>query len=277
MSTHRRTAQQPDEPRGHRAPRGPRLRIALAGGVVLAVVGGGTAFACLGHPGGGTQSSARPHAAGKAAWHLAAPQTTKAAPKPRPRNSHTSHKPAHPRPTPTKPTASATPKPAPTTHTPAPKPTATPAPSSPSSSADYAVQQVLNLINKARAEQNLPPYALLDGLTRSAGDHNKLMAAGCGMSHQCPGEPPIGDRETADGVHWSSAGENIGFAGPVDNTTAAIAATAVSLTQSMLDEKPPEDGHRQNILSSGFRYIGIAVLRDSKGSVWLTHDFASLQ
>lgn len=36
------------------------------------------------------------------------------------------------------------------------------------------------------------------------------MAGGCGVSHQCAGEPPIGDRETVAGVHWTSAGENIG-------------------------------------------------------------------
>ncbi len=139
------------------------------------------------------------------------------------------------------------------------------------------MQQVLDLINKARAAQGLPAYTLLAGLTRSATDHNQLMASGCGMSHQCPGEPPIGDRESADGVHWSSAGENIGDGGPMADTPQEIAKMAVGLTQSMLDEKPPDDGHRRNILSPDYRYIGIAVQRDSSGSVWLTQDFAALQ
>ena len=98
------------------------------------------------------------------------------------------------------------------------------------------------------------------------------MAAGCGLSHQCPGEPALGARETAAGVHWTAAGENIGEGGPVADTGAAIAQLAVGLTQSMLDEKPPDDGHRLNILSSAFTHIGIAVYRDSSGTVWLTQD-----
>jgi hypothetical protein len=34
---------------------------------------------------------------------------------------------------------------------------------------------------------------------------------------------------------------------------------AVGLTQAMLNEKPPDDGHRQNLLSSTFTHIGIAA------------------
>jgi hypothetical protein len=101
------------------------------------------------------------------------------------------------------------------------------------------------------------------------------MAGGCGLSHQCPGEPELGARETAAGVHWTAAGENIGEGGPVADNTAAIAKMAVALTQDMLNEKPPDDGHRRNILSSSFTHIGIAVVRDSSGTVWLTQDFSN--
>jgi uncharacterized protein YkwD len=101
------------------------------------------------------------------------------------------------------------------------------------------------------------------------------MAGGCGLSHQCPGESALGDRETAAGVRWTAAGENIGEGGPVADTQAAIAQMAVRLTQSMLDEKPPDDGHRKNILSATFTHIGIAVFRDSSGTVWLTQDFSN--
>jgi uncharacterized protein YkwD len=101
------------------------------------------------------------------------------------------------------------------------------------------------------------------------------MADGCGLTHQCPGEPAIGARETAAGVHWTAAGENIGEGGPVPDTTAATAQLAVTLTQDMLNEQPPDDGHRLNILSSTFTHIGIAVYRDSSGTVWLTQDFSN--
>jgi uncharacterized protein YkwD len=135
--------------------------------------------------------------------------------------------------------------------------------------------QVLALINQARATAGLPALTLTAGLESTSSAHNLLMADGCGLSHQCPGEPPIGDRETAAGVDWTAAGENIGEGGPVADTTAAIASMAVGLTQSMLNEQPPNDGHRLNILSTTFTHIGIAVYRDSSGTVWLTQDFSN--
>ena len=142
-------------------------------------------------------------------------------------------------------------------------------------SSGSAAAQVLALINQARSAAGLAPLTITAGLNSSASAHNSRMAGGCGLSHQCPGEPDLGARETAAGVHWTAAGENIGEGGPVANTTAAIAQMAVGLTQSMLNEKPPDDGHRRNILSSSFTHIGIAVFRDSSGTVWLTQDFSN--
>jgi uncharacterized protein YkwD len=135
--------------------------------------------------------------------------------------------------------------------------------------------QVLALINQARTQAGLPALSFSSGLDQSASQHNSTMASGCGLSHQCPGEPAIGDRETAAGVHWTAAGENIGEEGPVSDTTTAIAQAAVALTQDMLNEQPPNDGHRLNILSTSYAHIGIAVFRGSDGTVWLTQDFSN--
>jgi uncharacterized protein YkwD len=134
---------------------------------------------------------------------------------------------------------------------------------------------VLAQINKARAQAGLQAYRMSAVLNLSAGKHNQLMARGCGLSHQCPGEPSLGDRETAAGVHWTAAGENVGEGGPVADTTAAITQMAETLTQDMLNEKPPDDGHRQNLLSSTFTHIGIAIHRGSNGTVWMTQDFSN--
>lgn len=138
-----------------------------------------------------------------------------------------------------------------------------------------AAAQVLTLINQARTSAGLPALTVTSGLDASSSAHNMVMAGGCGLSHQCPGEAALGDRETAAGVHWTAAGENIGEGGPVADTTTAIAQMAVGLTQSMLNEQPPDDGHRMNILSTSFTHIGIAVYRDSSGTVWLTQDFSN--
>ncbi len=159
--------------------------------------------------------------------------------------------------------------------TPASSSSANPVPSSPADQGATAATQVLALINQARVTAGLPALTVTSGLEASSAAHNQLMANGCGLSHQCQGEASLGARETAAGVIWTAAGENIGEGGPVADTDAAIAQMAVGLTQSMLNEQPPDDGHRMNILSSTFTHIGITVYRGSSGTVWLTQDFSN--
>ena len=138
-----------------------------------------------------------------------------------------------------------------------------------------AAAQVLALINQARAAAGLPALTVTAGLDASSSAHNLLMAGGCGLSHQCPGEPALGDRETAAGVRLDRRRREHRRGRPGGRHTAAIAQMAVGLTQSMLNEQPPDDGHRLNILSSTFTHIGIAVYRDGSGTVWLTQDFSN--
>jgi len=157
----------------------------------------------------------------------------------------------------------------------APPPGQQPVSASPPAGIDAAAAAVLAVINQARAQAGLSAYTILAGLETSSAAHNQLMAEGCGLSHQCPGEPSLGDRETAAGVRWTAAGENIGEGGPVPDTTPAITQMAVALTNDMLAEQPPNDGHRLNILSSSFSHVGITVYRDSKGTVWMTQDFSN--
>ena len=138
-----------------------------------------------------------------------------------------------------------------------------------------AAAQVLALINRTRAGAGLPALTITSGLVACAAAHNVRMADGCGLSHQCPGEPPLSARETAAGVVWTACGENVGQGGPVTDNDAAIAEMVVSLTQAMINERPPDDGHRLNIISSKFTHVGIAVYRDRSGTVWLTQDFSN--
>ncbi len=44
--------------------------------------------------------------------------------------------------------------------------------------------------------------------------------------------------------------------------------------QGMMAEKPPNDGHRRNLLSKDFHRIGISIYIDAKHTLWLTEDFA---
>lgn len=151
-------------------------------------------------------------------------------------------------------------------------------PTSPSSgmtgttpSVPAAAQAVLTLINRERASVGLAALTWNAGLQRSAHQHDVTMQAANVLSHQLPGEAAFGDRERAAGVNWMSAGENIGWG--QGNPT----ATAVSLNQSMFNERPPDDGHRQNILSTSSNVVGIDVLVDrAHNKVWLTEDFAQI-
>ena len=79
---------------------------------------------------------------------------------------------------------------------------------------------------------------------------------------------------TAAGVSWRSAGENIGQ-GNAANNAASITAAANGLTDLMLAEVAPNDGHRRNLLNPGFAHIGLAVTRGSDGRVWFTQDFVN--
>jgi uncharacterized protein YkwD len=133
---------------------------------------------------------------------------------------------------------------------------------------------VLDHINAARTAGGLTPYVLNAKLSQASQAHNALMANGCGLSHQCPGEAGLGDRITAAGVPWTSAGENIGQGNASDDQSQIIAA-ANGLTDLMLAEVAPNDGHRRNLLNPGFKQIGLAVTRDAGGKVWFTQDFVN--
>ena len=179
-------------------------------------------------------------------------------------------RPVPPAPTPTSPRPTVTPK----RTSAAPSPARTTAQATTATrTGDTVVDQVLAHINAARTAHGLNPYTLDAKLSKAAALHTEQMIDGCGMQHQCPGESDLGDRISAQGVQWSSVGENIGFAtsGPSDTE---IARAANGLTDAMLAEVPPNDGHRKNLLSSGFDRIGLSVVRDAKGVTWMTQDFA---
>lgn len=152
-------------------------------------------------------------------------------------------------------TTPSTPRPTPPTNPPSSTPGAPP------SEIMAREQQVLAMINQARAAHGLPPYVLLDGLNRAAAAHNLVMAGGCGLQHQCPNEPAPEDRDEAQGVKGLSGWENIGMGDPA------------AATRGMLAETPPNDGHLQNILNPTLKYAGIAVYWGG-GNWWMTQDFS---
>lgn len=167
------------------------------------------------------------------------------------------------------PTATATPRPHPTT-----APTARPTTSSSgggSSSGTGLAGQLFALINQERAAQGLSAYTLNSTLSAGALKHSTKMAGSCGLSHQCPGEPDPCTRVSNEGISWTSCGENVGYSSPDPTAWGGVQQVEVS----MINEQPPDDGHRRNLLSTSFHRVGVGVYVDSRGYVWVTEDFAS--
>lgn len=128
---------------------------------------------------------------------------------------------------------------------------------------------VFDAINASRRDAGLRPLRWDNRLQSSAQQHNQSMANANTLSHQTPGEPDLGDRESNAGVYWWWAGENIGMSG------ALTQQAALDLEAAMVNEQPPNDGHRQNILSSRAQAVGVAVMLDTAHHrLWLTEDFA---
>jgi uncharacterized protein YkwD len=128
-------------------------------------------------------------------------------------------------------------------------------------------------INQDRAANNLPALAWEPRLERSGRQHDLVMAGGCGLMHQCPHEPELGTRISNQRVQWQAVGENIGEGGPVFSNDAAASMVSM-IHQGMMAEKPPDDGHRRNLLSKDFHRIGISIYIDAQNTLWLTEDFA---
>jgi uncharacterized protein YkwD len=138
------------------------------------------------------------------------------------------------------------------------------------SSWSAAAHAVLAQLNSERAAHGLRALRVDSRLVSSAHTHNLAMAAHNQMSHQLPGEAWFADRILAAGYPYVYAGENVGW-----NSVRTVAG-ALQLETMMYDEKPPNDGHRQNILSTHYTQVGIDVYVDpGTGKIWLTEDFGS--
>ena len=132
-------------------------------------------------------------------------------------------------------------------------------------------QSLLQMLNDERQDNGLPALTMNAKLIQSAHAHNLDMAAQNTMSHQLPGEAYFADRIQAAGYNYQYAGENIGW-----NSVQTLDGVR-QLEQIMYDEKAPDDGHRQNILSKNYVNVGIDIYIDNaNGKVWLTEDFGKL-
>ena len=131
------------------------------------------------------------------------------------------------------------------------------------------VSRVLELVNQQRSRAGLTPLTLNSQLTAAAQGHSQDMADHNFMAHNgSDGSSPF-DRMKRAGYHFSSAGENV----------AAGQSTPLDAMSSWMNETPPNDGHRRNILSPNFREIGIgyAFSDATQFKHYWTQDFGTPQ
>jgi uncharacterized protein YkwD len=104
--------------------------------------------------------------------------------------------------------------------------------------------------NATRQAHGLRPYAVAADLVAVARRQSARMAAQQRLYHN----PNL----ASDVQHWQTAGENVGMGGDVD-----------SVQQAFLNSP----AHRANILARDFTEVGVGVVRDGRGALWVTAVF----
>jgi len=119
-------------------------------------------------------------------------------------------------------------------------------------------QRMLESINADRAGRGLPAYRLDRKLEQAAAGHARRMAESNQLSHQLPGEPVLRERIAAEGLRFDAVAENVGYSTNVEDLHGNLMRSA---------------SHRQNLLSTKYDAIGIAIVR-SGARYYVTQDFA---
>jgi uncharacterized protein YkwD len=136
-------------------------------------------------------------------------------------------------------------------------------------------QDVLDDLNDRRRAHGLPDYQFDPTLAAAACAHTARLwdsspTDGCPDDHQCPGEADPPTRMQDAGAGFTAWGENVGGRWAIPSLDAGGAIRAIH--DSFMAEGPG-GGHYENMMSTQFQRVGIAVVSDQQ-HLWLTQDFA---
>jgi uncharacterized protein YkwD len=121
-------------------------------------------------------------------------------------------------------------------------------------------QAILDLTNKEREKEKLPPLRVNAKLLQSARAHSANMAKQNKMDHVLDGKEPK-DRVKEIGYEYMHMGENVAYG----------QRTAADVLKVWMNSP----GHRMNILRKEFTEIGIGVERSSKGVPYYAQVFGT--
>jgi uncharacterized YkwD family protein len=167
---------------------------------------------------------------------------------------------AEKQPIPTQPTQPTQPAPTQTT-TPQPEqqqPVKAPQPTTPQATSTLSAyeQKVVDLTNQERAKNGLPALKVDLTLSKMAHEKSRDMSANSYFSHTSPTYGSPFDMMKKYGITYRSAGENI--------------AMGQRTPEEVVKGWMNSEGHRKNILSRNFNYIGVGYV--SQGNYW-TQEF----
>src|SRR5438309_253533 len=114
--------------------------------------------------------------------------------------------------------------------------------------------QFVAKLNAARSAAGLRPYSVASDLTSVARQHSAQMASKQSLYHN----PNL----TSQVQNWQAVGENVGEGPTVSDVHAAFMHS-------------PE--HKANILDHDFTQVGVGVVVDKNGIIWVTEDFREPQ
>jgi len=119
-------------------------------------------------------------------------------------------------------------------------------------------KQMVDLINAERAKAGISALRINDKVTEVARAKSKDMIDKDYFSHTSPTYGSPFQMLTTFGVSYRAAGENIATNRSMQNAHTALMNSS---------------GHRQNILSSSYKSIGIGIVANARGYLYITQMF----
>jgi uncharacterized protein YkwD len=121
-------------------------------------------------------------------------------------------------------------------------------------------QALLDLTNKEREKEKLPPLKMNAKLLQSAREHSANMAKQMKMDHVLDGKEPK-DRVKEVGYVYAHTGENVSYG----------QRTPAEALQVWMGSP----GHRRNIVRPEYTELGVSVAKSSKGVPYYTQVFGT--
>lgn len=117
---------------------------------------------------------------------------------------------------------------------------------------------MVQLVNSERIRAGVPALTVNGGLTHMARIKSQDMITGGYFSHQSPAYGSPFDMMKTFGISFRTAGENIAM-----NQSVQAAHSALMNSED----------HRTNILNAAFREVGVGIVSDGHGNLYITQEF----